>query len=122
MTITNGAATRRRASRFALAIALLLALDPWPAEPAHADEATPAGDVGSGSLVARRPDGSALGPCPLTHTDVAAEISGFVARVVVTQTFANRFSEPVEAVYTFPLSDRAAVDGMTMRTGDRVIR
>ena len=28
----------------------------------------------------------------------------------------------MEAIYTFPLSDRAAVDGMTMQTGARVIR
>jgi Ca-activated chloride channel family protein len=77
---------------------------------------------GSGTLDARAPDGTRLGPCPLEHTDVAVEITGFVARIRVTQLFANHFSEPVAAVYTFPLSERAAVDAMWMRTGERVIR
>ena len=76
---------------------------------------------GSGALDAIAPDGTALGGCPLEHTDVHATVSGFVARVVVTQTFRSTFAEPVEALYTFPLSERAAVDAMTMRVGDRVI-
>ncbi len=80
------------------------------------------GVEGSGILDARAPDGKALGPCPLKHTDVAVELTGFVARVTVTQLFENRFTEPVEAVYTFPLSDAAAVDAMWLRTGDRLIR
>src|ERR1700694_2373330 len=41
--------------------------------------------------------------CPLKHTDVKAEISGFLSRVVVTQEFQNPFNEKIEAVYTFPL-------------------
>src|SRR4029453_10504881 len=66
--------------------------------------------------------GGATGPvCPLVHTDVTATVSGFVARAAVTQVFRNPLSEPVEAVYTFPLSERGAVDAMTMKTGDRVI-
>src|SRR2546426_2662982 len=77
---------------------------------------------GSAALDAIGPGGKPLGACPLRHTDVAVEISGFVARVTVTQVFASRFTEPVEAIYTFPLSDRAAVDAMSMRTGERTIR
>lgn len=76
---------------------------------------------GSGALDAVAADGRALGGCPLEHTDVQATVSGFVARVVVTQTFRSSFAEPVEALYTFPLSERAAVDAMTMRVGDRVV-
>ena len=76
---------------------------------------------GSGALDAIAPDGRALGGCPLEHTDVHATVAGFVARVEVTQTFRSTFAEPVEAVYTFPLSDRGAVDAMTMRIGDRTI-
>lgn len=68
------------------------------------------------------PDGERLGPCPLEHTEVEAEIAGFVTRVRVTQTFSNPFSEPIEAVYTFPLSSDGAVDAMSIRTGDRTIR
>ena len=59
--------------------------------------------------------------CPLKHTDVKAIISGFIARVTVTQTFHNPFDEKIEAVYVFPLPHTAAVDGMTMVMGERRI-
>ncbi len=61
-------------------------------------------------------------PFVLRHTDVDAQVSGFVSSVTVTQEFENPFSEPVEAVYVFPLPDDAAVDEMTLVAGDRVIR
>ena len=59
--------------------------------------------------------------CPLKHTDVKVNISGFIARVTVTQTFHNPYDEKIEAVYVFPLSHTAAVDALTMRIGDRSI-
>ena len=101
-----------------MAMALLTALL-LSGGPARAEEKP---IPGSGALDAIGPGGKPLGACPLRHTDVAVEISGFVARVTVTQVFASRFTEPVEAIYTFPLSDRGAVDAMSMRTGDRTIR
>ncbi|CAN5583508.1 hypothetical protein BH20ACI3_BH20ACI3_38130 [soil metagenome] len=60
--------------------------------------------------------------CPLKHTSVKAEISGFISRVVVTQEFENPFEEKIEAVYIFPLPQNAAVDDMTMLVGDRTVR
>jgi Ca-activated chloride channel family protein len=60
--------------------------------------------------------------CPLKHTDVKAQISGFLSRVVVTQEFENPFTEKIEAVYTFPLPQNAAVDDMTMTVGERTVR
>ncbi|RKU16251.1 hypothetical protein C6503_12520 [Candidatus Poribacteria bacterium] len=59
--------------------------------------------------------------CPLKHTDVKANIAGFIARVTVTQTFHNPYDEKIEAVYVFPLPHTAAIDDMTMRVGDRRI-
>jgi len=75
-----------------------------------------------GCLVALDKEMKPLGSCPLKHTEVAVDISGFLARVTLTQQFENPFKEPIEAVYTFPMSDRAAVDAMTMKVGDRVIK
>ena len=37
------------------------------------------------------------------------------------QEFENNFTEPIEAVYTFPLSQNSAVDAMTMKIGERTI-
>src|SRR5438132_11919801 len=60
--------------------------------------------------------------CPLKHTSARVGISGFLSRVVVTQEFENPFKETIEAVYTFPLPQNAAVDDMTMLVGDRTVR
>ena len=59
--------------------------------------------------------------CPLKHTDVKADIAGFIARVTVTQTFHNPYDEKIDAVYVFPLPHTAAIDDMTMTVGDRRI-
>ena len=76
----------------------------------------------AGSLMVGGPDGQLKGQCPLKHTSVKAEISGFLSRVVVTQNFENPFKEKIEAVYVFPLPQNAAVDDMTMVVGERVVR
>lgn len=75
-----------------------------------------------GSLHAADKKGNSLGLCPLKNTSVRTDISGFIARVRVRQEFENPYSEPIEAVYTFPLSHNGAVDDMTMTIGTRVVR
>src|SRR5688572_4229326 len=75
-----------------------------------------------GALQVVGPGGKDGGFCPLKHTSVKAEISGFLSRVTVTQEFANPFNEKIEAVYTFPLPQNSAVDDMTMVVGDRTVR
>ncbi len=76
---------------------------------------------GEGALEGAAGDGASR-PFVLKHTDVEADVSGFVSSVTVTQEFENPFGEPVEAVYVFPLPDDAAVDEMTLSAGERVIR
>jgi Ca-activated chloride channel homolog len=87
-----------------------------PLPPLHA-AGPEAGDVTQGALRVTR--GDQVVECPLRHTDVRAEVSGFIARVRVTQTFVNPYDEAVEAVYVFPLSNTGAVDEMTMVVGER---
>ena len=77
---------------------------------------------GSGTLLAMLGSGKRLGECPLKHTDVKASVAGYVAKVSVKQTFHNPFKDKIEAVYTFPLPENAAVDEMTMKIGQRVIK
>jgi Ca-activated chloride channel family protein len=67
-----------------------------------------------GSLEAFDQKGQSAGECPLKHTEVKAQVSGFISRVTVTQEFENKFTEKIEAVYTFPLPEAAAVDDLTM--------
>src|SRR2546429_2553836 len=78
--------------------------------------------VTPGALQVIDPNGKPKALCPLKHTDVKAQISGFLSRVVVTQEFENPFPEKIEAVYTFPLPQNAAVDDMTMVVGERTVR
>src|SRR5688500_15955496 len=76
------------------------------------------GDV----IYASSKKGTDLGVCPLKNTSVKTDISGFIARVRVRQEFENPYTEAIEAVYTFPLSQNGAVDDMSMTIGTRVIR
>jgi Ca-activated chloride channel family protein len=50
-------------------------------------------------------------PIPLEGVSVEAEITGVSARVVVSQRYRNRESQPLEATYVFPLDEGAAVCG-----------
>ncbi len=58
---------------------------------------------------------------PLKSTDVDVRIAGVIADVAVTQVYQNQGKKPLEAVYVFPASTRAAVYAMTMRIGERKI-
>jgi Ca-activated chloride channel family protein len=58
---------------------------------------------------------------PLKQTSADVSIAGVIARVKVNQLFANEGKKPIEAVYVFPASTRAAVHGMRMKIGQRVI-
>ncbi len=75
-----------------------------------------------GCLTALDADGKPAQLFPLKHTDVKVEVSGFLARASVTQQFENPFPDKIEAVYTFPLPQRAAVDDMTLAVRDRVVK
>ena len=118
-TIRSSRCQRIRFHSFGLAVLLgscCLAGD------ARADE-PPLPEVGQGCLRIVPPDDrvSEFAACPLKHTEVFADISGFVGRTTVKQTFTNPTNRKIEAIYVFPLPQDAAVDQMTMIVGDRRI-
>ncbi len=98
----------------ALLVCLFFAL------PLFAQSGAPA--ITEGSLQILDATGAVAGSCPLKHTAVHAEISGFVARVNVVQEFQNDAQKKIEAVYMFPLPHQAAVDGMTLQVGDHTVQ
>jgi Ca-activated chloride channel family protein len=49
------------------------------------------------------------------------KIRGVIADVTVTQVYQNTGKKPLEAIYIFPMSTRAAVYAMTMKIEDRVL-
>ncbi len=59
---------------------------------------------------------------PLKETNVAVNISGVIADVVVSQMYTNKGTRPINARYIFPASTRAAVHGMKMTIGNKVIK
>ncbi len=61
-------------------------------------------------------------PLPLRHTDVKAQINGYISSVNVRQEFSNPFDSKIEAVYMFPLPEKAAITEFLMVIGDRKIR
>ena len=99
-----------------LAAALALSIFPQAASARSPDAAT------EGRLEAVDANGKSLGDCPLKHTDVSVDISGFVAHATVRQQFHNPRPEKIEAVYVFPLSHGVAVNRMTMKVGGRILQ
>src|SRR5262245_65503607 len=67
------------------------------------------------------------GNLPLKRLQVEARLDGLVASTIVRQTFVNSVapagtpSQALEATYTFPLPDRAAVTRFEMRVGQRTV-
>ena len=92
-----------------------------PAPPLDETWPTSLGPPTGGELRILSPDGATTSVCPLKHTDVTADIIGYVARVKVKQSFSNPTDRKIEAIYVFPLPHEAAVDEMTMVVGDRRI-
>ncbi len=112
-------------SRYVSLISLVLIISYLclSSNPSAITSATAKGQEGpSGSLTVFDAKGNPSGQCPLKRTEVKAEISGFLSRVVVKQEFENPFKDKIEAVYTFPLPRAAAVDDMTMHVGNRTVR
>lgn len=68
-----------------------------------------------------RSDNSSVDHLPLLSTNVDVAIAGVIADVAVTQIYKNEGSRPIEALYVFPASTRAAVYGMKMTIGDRSV-
>jgi Ca-activated chloride channel family protein len=58
---------------------------------------------------------------PLKSTSSSVNISGVIADVLVEQVYKNDGKKPLEAIYIFPASTRAAVYGMKMTIGKRII-
>ena len=101
-----------------LSLVTLTATILWPSQSAVYARS----DQSAGSLGIVGAKGSIIGRCPLRHTEVRGAISGFLARVNLTQVFENTATQKIEAVYAFPLPENAAVDDMTIQVGTRTVR
>ena len=58
---------------------------------------------------------------PLKETSARVDIVGVIADVTIKQKYVNSGKNTLEAIYTFPMSTKAAVYGMKMTIGNRTI-
>ncbi|NTV44000.1 MAG: trypsin, partial [Syntrophobacteraceae bacterium] len=66
-------------------------------------------------------DDPSVDQLPLKSTSAVVEIAGVIADVTVTQVYKNEGKRPLEAIYVFPASTKAAVYGMKMTIGERTV-
>ena len=100
--------------------AVILVILLTPAVAAYA-QPEPRGDRTGSPYFFVQSDDPELDQLPLKSTDLKINISGVIADVLVTQIYKNEGKRPLEAIYTFPASTRAAVYGMKMQIGERTI-
>jgi Ca-activated chloride channel family protein len=66
-------------------------------------------------------EGAGADALPLKESRADIQVAGVIAQVRVTQVYRNEGRQPLEAVYVFPGSTRAAVAAMRMKIGERTI-
>lgn len=80
--------------------------------------ATKKSDVPAAGRGLLGPRGAAV---PLQGVRITGRLEGTAAALTVLQRYRNTESKPLEAVYVFPLPSEAAVTGLEVRVGDRVL-
>jgi len=102
-----------------LAVVLLLVL--FVSIPAYGQQGEAGDDKTLSPYFFVQSDDPEVDRLPLQSTRADVDIAGVIARVHVTQVYKNTGKRPIEAIYVFPASTRAAVFGMRMTIGERVI-
>ena len=60
-------------------------------------------------------------PVPLTSVNYDVQVISFASQVTINQTYGNRESNAIEAVYAFPINDQAAITGFTVTIDNRTL-
>jgi Ca-activated chloride channel family protein len=105
---------RRLVAPFATLVAFLLPLSSQSAQPADDDRTLSPYFAVTGAA-------AGVDALPLKATQVDATVTGVIADVTVRQRYRNEGTTPLEARYVFPASTRAAVSGLRLRVGERVV-
>ncbi|HEX9157285.1 MAG TPA: VIT domain-containing protein, partial [Syntrophales bacterium] len=106
------------AIRLLMLFLLVASMLPWSAADARPEETD---DRTLSPYFFVKSDDPALDRLPLKGTSASVRISGVIADVLVTQLYRNEGKKPLEAIYVFPASTRAAVYAMKMTIGKRII-
>lgn len=79
-------------------------------------------EINTGTLLQKGDEPGNFYELPRLDTNVKLKIDGIVVSATVDQMFLNNSNKPIEAVYVFPLPDKAAVYDMQMQVNDRFIQ
>ena len=109
------------ANAFVSGLAVAIALAVITLALATGAQAATLNDPKTGALLLRTGTAGQYAVAPTVETEVAIQVTGVIARTRLTQVFHNPGDEFVEGIYVFPLPERAAVDHLWMRIGERVI-
>jgi len=74
----------------------------------------------AGELMIENKQGQSVSAIIL-NSDIDAEVNGMIATIKMQQRFKNDSDEWVNGRYVFPLPENGAVDGLTLKIGDRKI-
>jgi len=81
----------------------------------------PGGDKTLSPYFFVKSDDPTLDQLPLKSSSADVKIAGVISDILVTQVYKNEGKRPIEAIYVFPASTRAAVYGLKMTIGTRTI-
>ena len=84
-------------------------------------QAATVNDAKAGQLLLQTGTPGQYAVAPTVETEVAIQVNGVIARTRLSQVFHNPGSEFVEGIYVFPLPEKAAVDHLWIRIGERAI-
>lgn len=102
------------------AFMVVVLVSAWPFAASADDEERGDGRTASPYFLVDGAD-PAIDRLPLKDTRVDVKVAGVIADVTVVQRYRNAGRRPIEARYVFPGGTRAAIHGMTVRIGDRVL-
>jgi len=109
------------ANAFAAGLLVAIALSVVTLLLSTAAQAATVNEAKTGQLLLRTDMPGQYTVAPTVETEVAIEVNGVIARTRLTQVFHNPGDEFVEGIYVFPLPEKAAVDHLWMRIGERAI-
>ena len=78
--------------------------------------------IHTGTLLQKSDDPDKFYELPRLDTNIGLKVDGMVVSATVDQMFVNNSSAPIEAIYVFPLPDKAAVYDIQMLVNDRLIQ
>lgn len=103
---------------FSLVLSLIIIAQPMKAQMENSEDKK---DKSLSPYFFVQSEGAEVDQLPLLSTSAEVSVIGVIADVTVRQVYKNSGKKPLEAIYIFPASTRAAVYGLIMKIGERTL-